>query len=94
MEIFKKTLKLINIQILIPSILEIQNKCKNQIKFAFEEINLASVEKEINNLKINKASQSSDIPTKIIKENVDIFAEFLWKTINSSIERDKKTTDL
>ena len=94
MEIFKKTLKLINIQILISSILEIQNKCKNQIKFAFEEINLASVEKEINNLKINKASQSSDIPTKIIKENVDIFVEFLWKTINSSIERDKKTTDL
>ena len=35
---------------------------------------------------MNKASQSSDIPTKIIKENVDIFAEFLWKSINSSIK--------
>ena len=49
-------------------------------------MDLASIEKEINNLKINKASQSSNIPTKTIKENVDIFAEFLWKSINSSIK--------
>ena len=69
-----------------PSILAIQNNCKNGIKFAFEEIDLASIEKEIHNLKMNKASQSSDIPTKIIKENVDVFAEFLWKIINSSIK--------
>ena len=68
-----------------PSILAIQNNCKNGIKFAFEEIDLASIEKEIHNLKINKASQSSDIPTKIIKENVDIFAEFLWKAIKAQL---------
>ena len=66
------------------SILAIQNNCKKRINFAFEKMDLASIEKEIHNLKINKASQSSDIPTKIIKENVDIFAEFLWKSINSS----------
>ena len=69
-----------------PSILAIQNNIKNGIKLAFEEIDLTSIEKEIRNLKMNKASQSSDIPTKIIKENVDIFAEFLWKSINSSIK--------
>ena len=67
------------------SILAIQNNCKNRIKFAFEEMDLASIEKEIHNLKINKASQSSDIPTKIIKENVDIFAEFLWKSIKAQL---------
>ena len=33
-----------------PSILAIQNKCKNQIKFAFGEMDLASIEKEIHNL--------------------------------------------
>ena len=49
-------------------------------------MDLASIEKEIHNLKINKASQSSNIPTKTIKENVDIFAEFLGKSINSSIK--------
>ena len=68
------------------SIPAIQNNCKNGRKFAFEEIDLASIEKEMHNLKMNNASQSSDIPTKIIKENVDIFAEFLWKSINSSIK--------
>ena len=60
-----------------PSILAIRNNRKNRIKFAFEEMDLACIEKEIHGLKINKASQSSDIPTKIRKENVDIFAEFL-----------------
>ena len=48
-------------------------------------MDLSSIEKEIDNLKINKASQSSDIPIKIIEENVDIFADFFWKSINSSI---------
>ena len=62
-----------------PSILAIQNNCKNGIKFAFEEIDLASIEKEIHNLKMSKASQSLDIPTKIIKENVDICADFYGK---------------
>ena len=68
-----------------PSILAIQNKCKNRIKFAFEELDLASIEKEIHNLKINQASQSSDIHTKIIKEIVGICPELLQKSINSSI---------
>ena len=35
------------------SILAIQNNCKNRPKFSFEEMNLASIEKEIHNLKIN-----------------------------------------
>ena len=43
-------------------------------------MDLASIEKEILNLKINKASQSLDIPTKIMKENADIFVELLWKS--------------
>ena len=35
------------------SILAVQNNCKNRTKFSFEEMNLASIEKEIHNLKIN-----------------------------------------
>ena len=34
----------------------------------------------------NKASQHSDIPIKIIKENLDIFADFLCTNINSSFK--------
>ena len=69
-----------------PSITATQNNCKNRIKFAFEETNLASIEKETHKLKINKASQNWYILIKIIKENVDIFAEFLQKSINKSIK--------
>ena len=43
---------------------------------AFEEMALRSTGKGIHNLKINNASQGPDIPTKIIKEHFDIFAEF------------------
>ena len=57
-----------------PSILEI-HKCK--------EMDLESIEREIHKLQINKSSQSSDIPIKLIAENVDNFAELLWKNINS-----------
>ena len=53
-----------------PRILATQSKCKNRIKFAFEEIDLESIAKEIHNLKINKGSQSLDILTKITKENI------------------------
>ena len=52
-----------------PSILAIQNKYKNRIKFDFEKMDLASIEKEIDNLKINKASQSLETPTKIMKKS-------------------------
>ena len=48
-------------------VLAIQYKCKSQIKFTFKEIDLVIIEKDIHNLKINKASQSSNISTKIIK---------------------------
>ena len=35
------------------SILAIQKNCKNRTNFSFEEMNLASIVKEIHNLKIN-----------------------------------------
>ena len=62
-----------------PNISAGQNKYKNRIKFGFEEIDLAIIAKEVHNLKVNTASQSSDISTKIVKENINVFAEFLWK---------------
>ena len=37
-------------------------------------------------MKLNKAFQYSDIPTKIIKENSDIFSSFICESINNSIK--------
>ena len=36
--------------------------------------------------KNNKASQKSDIPIRIIKDNIDIFADFLCETVNCTIK--------
>ena len=50
-----------------PRILAIQNNCKNGIKFAFEEIDLASTEKQIHNLKMNKSVSKFGYPDQNCK---------------------------
>ena len=64
-----------------PSIIAIKEKSKNE-KFSFHEVNNEKIEREIMRLNKNKASQKSDIPIRIIKNNVDIFADFLCETVN------------
>ena len=56
-----------------PSITAIKEKAKNA-KFSFHEVGKDKIKKEINRLNKNKASQKSDIPTKIIHDNVDLFS--------------------
>ena len=63
------------------------SSCKKaQINFCFKEVSIEEIQKEILNLNNNKASQNSDIPTKIIKENSDIFEKVLCSFINNSIK--------
>ena len=38
-------------------------------------------------LQSNKATQNTDIPTKLIKDNADIFAEFTFISLNKCIEQ-------
>ena len=53
--------------------------------FNFKFTSHEETEKEVNNLKIKKASQKSDIPVKIIKENLDIISYFLYHNYNNSL---------
>ena len=53
-----------------PSILTIQAKYKGKNKFSFTEVTTQDIEKEIFDLETKKASQISDIPTKIIEETL------------------------
>ena len=69
-----------------PSILANQDKYEGKNKFYFTKVTAHDIEKEIFYLDTKKASQISDISTKIIKENVDVFADFLRTSINSPIE--------
>ena len=40
----------------------------------------------ITKLDTSKATQKSDLPTKVIKENFDILAHFVFVFVNSSID--------
>ena len=64
-----------------PSTLAIQKYSKNKA-FHLEKVNIGEVEKEILKLGKTKASQK----TYIIKENIDIFADFLCTSINNAIK--------
>ena len=39
--------------------------------------------KKIKDLGVSKTSQKNDIPTKIIKENADIFSKFTYQIFNN-----------
>ena len=54
-----------------------------QFSLNFETKNMILA--EIHNLHKKKACQESDIPVKIIKDNNDIFSEFIFHNFKNSI---------
>ena len=68
-----------------PSVVAVNEKNVNK-QFSFEYVPKSDIKKEILNLNVSKASQDSDIPTKIIKVNAEIFAEVLYNVFNRSLE--------
>ena len=56
----------------------------NNVVF-FRSVTYEEIPKEINSLDSSKSTQLEDIPFKIIKDNTDIFANFILQTlINAS----------
>ena len=53
--------------------------------FTFKTVSFTDVEKKMKSLDINKASHSSDIPTKILKQNLDFFSLFILGYVNKSV---------
>ena len=53
--------------------------------FSFNFTSHDNAVKELNKLKSKKASQETDIPIKIVKENVDIISYFLYHNFNNSL---------
>ena len=68
-----------------PRILTIGEVCKKNPQFSFRCVDKNEILKEILNLDASKACQDSDIPSRIIKENADIFTDFLHSSFNNSI---------
>ena len=71
------------------SILAIRNPCKNWASFSFTEVEKKEIKHLILNQDVNNVSQSSGILLKIVKENIDIFSDFLYASFNSSIKLTK-----
>ena len=68
-------------------------------KFSFENASISDIKKDLQNLDTSKATQKSDLPTKIIKENSAILVPFLFGSINSCIDllnfpKNLKLTDI
>ena len=59
------------------SILTIEAKYKGKNNFSFTEVTRQNIKKEIYDLETKKASQISHLPTKFIKKNLDVYADFL-----------------
>ena len=54
--------------------------------FSFRKTTLNEIINEIKNLDKSKATQSNDIPTKVIRENYDSFAILITEKFNNMIE--------
>ena len=69
-----------------PSIKKIKHFMSGKdLKFSFIFETKNKILAEIHNLDDKKACQESDIPVKIIKDNIDIFSEFIFHNFNNSI---------
>ena len=72
-----------------PSILaigEVYNK-KGRLPLSFSKTQRDKILSDILKLETSKACQDTDIPTKIVKENADIFANVLVSNFNDSFEK-------
>ena len=67
-----------------PSIGEVYNK-NRRLPFYFSKIQRHEILSDILKLETSKACQDTSIPTKIVKENADIFANVLVSSFNDSI---------
>ena len=68
-----------------PSVIAIKENCNSGFCFSFSQVECEEIMKEINNLRANKATRSTDIPTKLIKENSDIFKDSIFGNCNNCV---------
>ena len=63
-----------------PSIKTIKSKKKEEQTFSFSYVSYEEVLNEIRKLQTGTTIQQNDIPTKILKENSEVFARYFQKT--------------
>ena len=56
-------------------------------KFSFESITADDISQQIKRLDINKATQESDIPTKLIKRSDNLILDYLQENFNNCLKK-------
>ena len=82
--VFDPVLKTIKKYSTHPSILRIKEQM-NKGMFPFQKVTYEKIVNETNSLDTSKSTQSEDISFKIIKDNADIFANFILQNFNKCI---------
>ena len=72
-----------------PNIRIIYDKYKTNSIFTFNEVSLEEIQKELKKLNPSKASQRPDIPTKIIRQNLNLSAPIVHEEMNQSLDLNK-----
>ena len=72
-----------------PSVKTIEKISKPSSLFKFSNVEKREILNDIVNLDASKSYQDTDVPTKIIKENADIFADFIHPEINTTINKNE-----
>ena len=70
-----------------PNIIAIKENCISKSNVNFSLVEKINILKEIKMLQSNKVTQNTDIPTKLIKDNADIFAQFVFISFKKCIEQ-------
>ena len=68
-----------------PSIVAIKKNGNSASSFSFSQVERDDIMKEINNLQTNKSTQSTNTPTTLIKENSNIFRDFIFGNCNNCV---------
>ena len=58
---------------------------KKNLSFSFKFIDRKERFNELQKLKTKKACQGSDIPVKIVEENINIITDFIYNNFNNSL---------
>ena len=72
-----------------PSMHVIKRFSQRFSSFYFSHVDKNTVLKEIKKLNLNKAVQDSDIPVKILRENADSFADYIYLQFNEAVDSSK-----
>ena len=59
----------------------------NTSLFSFSNVSVTDVKKEIRKLYPRKATQNADIPVRILKQNSDIFGNYICDFLNECVDK-------